>query len=852
MTIMKCQPRFRILLNGAGRTSMRPHEFAIANRHCSRRRGKVRIILAALLVVVSAALQAQSAAAQTSVLTWHYNNTRNGVNNSETVLTPANVNPRGFGKLYTQPLDGLVVGHPLYLPALPIPASGVHNVVFVATMEDSVYAFDVDSPSAPPLWVTSLLSYSPAGATPVADQFMGCQVTTDFSNVGVVSTPVIDPATNTIYLVAATFENKKVVHRLHALDVTTGQEKLNGPATIAATYTLNGKTNTFVDTHQMNRPGLLLMNGNIYIAFGSAGCNAGDAGWIMSYNATSLAQNGALDLEPGQFFASIWQKGGGLSADSFGNIYAETGEGPVIDPGTPGQNLGTSVVKVTPVGNTLTVADWFTPYDWSYLFENDLDLHNAVLVLPDQAGPHPHEAVAVGKEGTIYLLDRDNMGHLCSACTAIDTQIVQELPLAVGKASGTPLLFNGKVYFTGSRMVEAYTLNNGLLVTPPALSDPFAAGGHPIITANGTANAVLWGGSGGILWAMDPSTLQVLWTTGMAAQNRDVLPMTAHFATPVLADGKLFIGALRELLVYGLLPVLTTGGGNNQAAAAGTTLPTSLRVLAIDTRSGKGLPGVTVSFTDVNKGGGVFSPASGVTDATGAVSTIYTLPVKSGIYTVTASATGFAPVELTETAKTTAAVKLTRASGSGQTIPLSTALPKPLVVKANDQRGNGVPGIAVTFTDSVNNGTLSADTVITDNNGLARVNYTSSTKAGSTVILAKAPGLPALNVYVYITPDAASAVAVVSGDGQTVARSTALVKPLVVKVTDQFGNLIRGASVTFSDGGAGGAFSANPVATIPAGTATVKYTTPPSAAAVTVTATVAGINTPAKFTITVH
>jgi hypothetical protein len=831
---------------------MRPHDFAIANNPSFGRRAKVRIMLAAVLVVASGALGPHWAAAQTRVVTWHYSNTRNGVDNSETVLTPANVNARGFGKLYTQALDGLVVGHPLYLPALRIPARGVHKVVFVATMEDSVYAFDVENPSAPPLWVTSLLTYSPAGAAPVSDQFMGCQVTTDFGDVGVVSTPVIDPASNTIYLVAATFEKQKVVHRLHALDVTTGQEKLNGPATIAATYTLNGKTNTFVDTHQMNRPGLLLLNGNIYIGFGSAGCDGGDSGWIMSYDAASLAQNGVLDLEPGEFFASIWQKGGGLSADAYGNVYAETGEGPVSDPGIPGENLGTSVVKVSRVGNTLTVADWFTPYDWSYLYENDLDLHNAVLVLPDQAGPHPHEAVGVGKEGTIYLLDRDNMGHLCSACTAIDTQIVQELPLAVGKGSGTPLVFKGKVYFTGAHMVEAYTLKRGLLVTPPAQSAPFAAGGHPIITANGTANAVLWGGSGGILWAMDPSTLQLLWTTGMAAQSRDVLPLTAHFATPVLADGKLFIGAQRELLVYGLLPVLATGGGNNQTAAAGTILPAGLSVQAIDPLSGKGRPGVTISFTDGTKGGGVFSPASAVTGGTGTVSTTYTLPVKSGIYTVTASALGYAPVSLTETATTTAAVRLTRYSGSGQTIPLSTTLPKPLVVKANDQRSNGVPGVAVTFTDGGKGGTLSTNSAITDNNGLAGVNYTSSTTAGNLVILANAPGLPALNIFLKITPDAASAIAVVSGDSQTAAPSTALIEPLMAKVADQFGNPIRGAVVSFSDGGAGGAFSANPVATLAAGTASVKYTTPPSAGGVTVTATVAGVNLPAKFTVTAN
>jgi hypothetical protein len=817
----------------------------------ANRSASLKISLAALLFAFTT-LQPRLAPAQTSVLTWHYNNARNAVDNTETVLTPANVNVRGFGKLYSQPLDGLVVGHPLYVPGLNIPGSGVHNVVFVATMEDSVYAFDVENPDAGPLWQSSLLTYSPAGAVPVADKFKGCQVTTAWTDVGVVSTPVIDPATNTMYLLAETYENKKVVHRLHAIDITTGVEKLNGPTTVTATYTLNGVTNTFVDTHQMNRPGLLLANGNIYVGFGSAGCNGGDSGWIMSYNATTMAPNGALDIEPGEYFASIWQKGAGLSADSMGNIYGESGEGPVAEPGTSGENLGTSVFKISQVGSTLTVADWFTPYNWSYLYSNDLDLHNGVLVLPDQPGPHPHEAIGIGKEGTIYLLDRDNMGRLCASCTAGDTQIVQELLLADGKGAGTPLVFNGKVYFTGGHVVSVYPITNGKLITPPAVSAMFASGGHPIMTANGTANPILWGGSGGLLWAMDPSTLQVIWTTNLATQRRDILPTTAHFAVPMIADGKLFIGGLKTLVVYGLLPVLSSGNGNNQSGTVTTALAKPITVQAIDTLSGKGLPGVTISFSDVKTGGGSFSPASAVTDSTGTVSTTYTLSTKAGAYTVTASALGYAPATFTETATATTATKMIRAAGSGQIVPLSTPVPNPLVAKVEDQYGNGVPGVSVTFADKGKGGIFSANPVVTDSNGLASVHYTSSTKSGPTTVTAAVTGVTTLNIFVTVTPNPASSVIASTGSGQKAATSTMLPRALVAKVTDNFGNAIPGASVSFSDGGAGGTFSANPVTTITAGTASAKYTTGTKAGTVTITATVAGVSTKASFTVTVN
>ncbi len=490
------------------------------------------------------------ALAQTTVTTWHYNNALTSANSTETVLTPSNVNVASFGKLSTKPVDGFIVGQPLYLPGVSIPGLGVHNVVYVATMHDSVYAFDADNASTFPLWVTSILAYSPAGATTVPSSVKRNSGVTGWTEVGIVSTPVIDSVTGTLYLVAETYEASKVVHRLHALDVTTGLEKLGGPTTIVATYTLNGTTTKFADLYQLNRPGLLLANGHIYIGFGSNCCNAYSQGWVLSYNAATLQQEGTFTPEPGKTLASIWQKGAALSADSAGNVYAETSEGHYV----PGTNLSSSVVKLSQVGTTLALADWFTPYNQAYLTAHDLDLNDGVLILPDQPGPYPHELIAEGKEGTVYVLNRDNMGQFCSTCTTGDTQIVQEIPLGSGKESGTPVYWNNTVYFTGTASpMYVYTLSNGALVLPPAVqSAKVSGGGHAIMTANGNSNGVLWFTSGNSLRAANAVTLKILYHTNQNS-TRDVLPKIAHFATPIAADGKIFMGTTTSLVVYGLL-----------------------------------------------------------------------------------------------------------------------------------------------------------------------------------------------------------------------------------------------------------------------------------------------------------
>jgi hypothetical protein len=513
-------------------------------RHFVTHNSRVSHLSMLCVLVCSATLYA---AGQTRVTTWHYNNSRNGANTTEKILTPSNVNVNTFGKLFTQPVDGFIVGQPLYLPGVTIPNNGVHNVVYVATMNDTVYAFDADSGTTPPLWQTSLLTYSPAGATPVPMSVKGCGGTTAFTQIGVVSTPVID-GTN-IYLVAETYENGQVVHRLHVLKTDTGLERLGSPVTIEGSYTQNGITYTFAHLHQMNRPGLLVTNGHVYIAFGSPACNGGDQGWIMSYSTSSLKQDGVFDDEPGGRFAAIWQRGGGISSDSSGRIYAETGEGDFLE----GVKLPISIFAVTQGIGQLTLADWFAPYNWQSLSNNDQDFNNSVLILPTQNGTHPNEAIAIGKEGTIYVLDRTNLGHLCSTCTTGDTQIVQEIPKAVTE-SGSPTFWNHTLYFTGGSAVQAFKVNQGLVVVPP-LTSSRAGGGHTIVTANGNTDGILWSLSyGGVLWAVDAQTLKLLYTSRQAANSRDVVPTISHFATAIAADGKVFIGTRTSLVVYGLLP----------------------------------------------------------------------------------------------------------------------------------------------------------------------------------------------------------------------------------------------------------------------------------------------------------
>lgn len=489
--------------------------------------------------------------AQVAVTTWHYDNARSGANPNETILTPQNVSSQGFGQLFEQPVDGAVIGQALYLPGVTIPGAGVHNVVYAATMHDSVYAFDADSATgsnAIPLWHTSFLVN---GATSVPIALQGCGATTKWTEVGIVSTPVLDPASGTLYVVAKTYENSAFVHRLHALDVTTGLEKTGSPVVISANYPFSGKNYVFADWMQVNRPALLLENGNLYIAFGSNGCRGSrEEGWVLAYNASTLQPEGVFDDEPGDSAAAIWLRGGGLSADSLGNIYGATGDGDF----TPGTDLGQSVFKLSQVGSALQLADWFTPFNELVLDQSDLDLSEPVLVLPNQKGKNAHLLATVGKEGTIYLLNRDNMGHFCDACTQKDTQIVQELQ-AFAPEPGALVYWNNAIYTAGANSpIMALALTNGVLATTPFAASKKIANGHsPVISANGTAAGVLWQIVGTTLVALDANTLVKLYGSTQAPNQRDALPTLPHFANLLVANGKVYVGTNTSLVAFGLL-----------------------------------------------------------------------------------------------------------------------------------------------------------------------------------------------------------------------------------------------------------------------------------------------------------
>jgi hypothetical protein len=494
--------------------------------------------------------------AQIQVLTQHYNNTRTGANLDETILTPSNVVWTKFGKLFSHSVDGAIVGQALYLPAVSIPGKGVHNVVYVATMNDSVYAFDAESgagSNASPLWKTRVL---PTGATAVPISVQRGYSTTGWAQVGVASTPVIDSTTKTLYLIAKDYLNGVATNRLYGLNVATGAEKFS-PVTIAASFTSGGKKYVFDNFTQINRPALLLENGILYIGFGSNGGNGFEEGWVLAYGISNSTPNfrGAFNDEPGRCCAAVWQTGGGLSADSAGNVYAETGDGYVI----AGTNFGESILKLTLTSGGLTLADWFTPYNWEYLWKHDMDLTTSPLILPTQTGAHPYLAIGVGKEGTLYVLDRTHMGHLCTTCTNGDTQIVQELPNAIGGGLNQSLAYwNETVYTFGqSSSIKAWALRGGLLSSTPIAESGVTDAWHSgIISANGTSNAIFWDLSGfdssAVLQAFDANTLQQIYSAKQAG-SRDLLPAAAHFAKVMEVNGKVYVGTDSSLVVFGLL-----------------------------------------------------------------------------------------------------------------------------------------------------------------------------------------------------------------------------------------------------------------------------------------------------------
>ncbi len=517
-------------------------------------------IIEGMRLVQAILLCALSSTAQVSVLTYHNDLARTGQNLNETVLTPARVSSGQFGQIFLNAVDGQVYAQPLYMPGVVIPHKGIYNVVFVVTEHDSVYAFDADGSVSAPLWQVSFINPA-SGVTTVSAEDVTCDVIAP--EIGITGTPVIDPATGTLYVVAMTLEQsgQTYVHRLHALDISTGAERPGSPVEIQASAPGTGNGNTIVTFQPWlykERAGLLLLNGVVYTAW-SSHCDGGNYhGWIIGYDAKTLQQVAAYTNTPNWEAGSFWQSGAAPAADAEGNIYVVAGNG-TFDADSGGSDLGESIIKLS-TASGLTVEDYFAPFNADLLSQEDLDLGSSgALLLPDAVGDraHPHLLVSGSKEGRIYVLDRDNMGHFQPGS---DSQIVQSLPSAVGAVFGIPVYYNNTVYFAGrDDAVKAFSLSNGRLSEKPVSQSvgpvPYL-GSVPSISANGSTN--------GILWTIDSSAqLQAYDASNLAnGLYQGSIGSYVKFSTPTIANGKVYVGTTNSLVVFGLQ---NTGSGSVDA-----------------------------------------------------------------------------------------------------------------------------------------------------------------------------------------------------------------------------------------------------------------------------------------------
>jgi chitodextrinase len=498
------------------------------------------------------------------VFTHHNDNQRTGQNVAERVLMPSNVNAASFGKLASYAIDGIAHASPLYVARVNVPGVGLRNVVYVATEHNSVYAFDADATGGLPLWKVSFINPA-AGVTSVPNGDTGecCDITPE---IGITGTPVIDPTTGTLYVVAKTKESGSYFNRLHALDIATGAEKFGGPVVIQASVPGNGAgssngTVSFNQLRENQRTALLLHNGVVYFGFGSHGDVQPYHGWLLGYNATTLQRVVAFNATPNGEGGGIWQSGGGLAIDAAGNFYFATGDGSYTI-NTGGIDYGNTFVKFNPVTG---VVDYFTPYDQATLDSNNLDLNaGGMVLLPDQPGAHPHLLISAGKNGTIYLVDRDNMGRYDST-TNRNVQTLENIfpfgtPLPGNYSS--PVYYNGAVYFGPvADVLQMFKLNNGLLGASPtsATSQMYAyPGGSLAISANGNTDGILWAirkdsSGGGTLHAYDATSIATeLYNSGQAG-TRDQLDAAAKFSVPLVVNGKVFVATEGRFTVFGLL-----------------------------------------------------------------------------------------------------------------------------------------------------------------------------------------------------------------------------------------------------------------------------------------------------------
>jgi uncharacterized protein (TIGR03437 family) len=533
-------------------------------------------------------------AAQPGVLTWHNDNARTGQNLQETTLTPANVNASTFGKLFTMQADGKVDAQPLYVPALPIPQKGARNVLFVATEHDSAYAFDADTGER--LWHVSLLG---ANETPSDDR--GCfQVTPE---IGVTATPVIDPQRGphgTIYLIAMSKDSSGAYHhRLHALDLATGDEEFAGPVEVEATYAGSGvegsgSTLTFDPKVHKHRAALLLANGTLYTSWGSHCDNGRYTGWIITYNPSTLQQTGVLNIAPNGFEAGIWASGAGPAADAAGNLFVAAGNGTFdtnlnADRFPSKGDFGNAFLRLT---GSLAVTDYFTMSNTAAESNADLDLGSGGLILlPQLTDVHGNSralAVGGGKDGTIYVVDQDNLGKFSPTMNAD----YQQLPGTT--VFSTPAWFNGTLYYgTVGSTLKAVKFQNGMFGPSPSSQSPTVfpyPGTTPSISASGSSNGIVWAaenGSTAVLHAYDATDLtRELYNSNQAVDGRDHFGEGNKYIVPTVVNGKVYVGTTTGVGAFGLLNSSTGQLSMKSAASFASGIALAPDMIAFGQASG--------------------------------------------------------------------------------------------------------------------------------------------------------------------------------------------------------------------------------------------------------------------------
>jgi uncharacterized repeat protein (TIGR03806 family) len=510
-----------------------------------------------------------------SVLTYHYDNTRAGVNTNEMILTPGNVNTNNFGRLSTYAVDGYVYAQPLIATNVTIPGKGAHNVLYIATENDTIYAFDADNYVPTPYWTNSFIN--PAAGLIAVPGSLADPNNDLLPVIGISATPVIDPATGTLYIEARTAQISggitNYLHQLHALDISTGLERTNFNSPMLVTVTnypgtgtpgkgdTNGPYVLWNGLREHCRPALLLANGMVYLCYASPGDKPPYYGWVFSYDAHTLAQTGVFNTSPNAGYSGIWMTGNGPAADTNGFIYLNTGNG-TFD--TNNASYGDSILKLNGT-NGLQLADYFAPFNQSTMNSQDLDVSSAgLLLLPSANGTNL--LLSGSKFGTAYLLNQDNLGKFH---TGDDSQIVQPLIGAIKGQWSSPAYYNGMLYFIacqnqggGSDVIKQFSIS-GATINPAPVAQGTTAytfpGATPAVSANGTNNGIVWAIQSSAFGSSGPAVLRAYNATNVAQEfynssqllARDNPGGAVKFTPPVIVNGKVYVAAQYAVSVFG-------------------------------------------------------------------------------------------------------------------------------------------------------------------------------------------------------------------------------------------------------------------------------------------------------------